>query len=544
MLALCAVMALWVFAFSPTPVAAATLPGLVAGLAIIEGAGSFRRAALYLALFGAVAIGFGYRWLAPTVQLFGELSLPASIGVLILFGVAGTVHALLFAGLYRLLFARGVRPHPIAAAVLLVACEALPIRFFPWTTGHGVVDVAPLRSLAEWGGLALVSFAALCFAIPVHEMLVWAFQRDDDAPARPRAAAVTLLVGIVLYGAGWWRHASVVAADARAGSRVRVAIVQADIGSLEKRRAERESAEEAKRSREAYERLTRRAAAEGADLIVWPETALMAPPKRTFTLFDPTTGRFRSPGAIRTELASIGFGWLEEVGKDRTLLLGCYEDERLAKSASGERRVVRFNAAMLREPGGEEWSLYRKVKLIPFGETMPLSGVFPGLSDKLPQNFRMEAGERGQPPLRWKAKDLTIAPFVCYEAILPEFVAERAGREAVDLLVNLTNDSWYGDTWEPHQHLNFSRFRAVEHRRPMVRATNTGISAFVDPAGEVVARLDYDREGVLVHDVPLVARGRTLFARAGGGVRWAAWIAALVALVWAFVRRGPTLTSE
>jgi apolipoprotein N-acyltransferase len=105
--------------------------------------------------------------------------------------------------------------------------------------------------------------------------------------------------------------------------------------------------------------------------------------------------------------------------------------------------------------------------------------------------------------------------------------------------VNLTNDSWYGDTWEPRQHLNFSRFRAVEHRRPMVRSTNTGISAFVDAAGDVVSRLAYDREGILVHDVPLVERPRTLYAVAAPWVPWIAWIAGVAIVVWGLIRPRP-----
>jgi apolipoprotein N-acyltransferase len=541
MAALCAVMCLWVLAFTPDPVAAAVVPGVVAGLALVEGAGSFRRAALWLALFGAVAIGVGYRWLVPTVRLFGGLGTPAAIGVLILFSVAGTVHAILFAGLYRLLFARGVRPHPLATATLLVACELLPIRFFPWTAGHGSVDVAPLRQLAEWGGLPLVSFATLCFAVPVHELLRWALA-ERGPPARPRAAAATVLVGIALFGAGWLRYRSVAAAEAGASERVRVAVVQADVGSTDKRAQEQGEAEAARVARERYERLTRDAAEAGAELIVWPETAIVGRPK-SVTLWDPVARRAPEPAAVSADLARLGYGWLEEVGRDRTLLLGGYEDERRKAGLAGNRPFVRYNAAMLREPGGASWSIYRKVKLIPFGETNPLGDVLPALDAHMPRAFPMEAGDRSQPPLPWKAKGKTIVPFVCYEAILPDFVWERArGAEAPDLLVNLTNDSWFGDTWEPHQHLNFTRFRAVEHGLPLVRSTNTGVSAFVSAAGDVVKSLGVGEAGALLHDVPLRDRGRTVYGRVGGWVRWVFWAGAVVALFAALLRGAPSET--
>jgi apolipoprotein N-acyltransferase len=152
----------------------------------------------------------------------------------------------------------------------------------------------------------------------------------------------------------------------------------------------------------------------------------------------------------------------------------------------------------------------------------------------------MKAGERAQPPLLWPRPDgdVRIAVFICYEAILPQFVLELAS-ERPDLLASLSNDSWFGDTWEPHQHLAFSRFRCVEHRAPMVRAANTGISAVVDATGEVVERVGVGREGALVRDVPLVPRERTPWQRFGHLVPWALFVAAGACLLasWASARR-------
>ena len=103
---------------------------------------------------------------------------------------------------------------------------------------------------------------------------------------------------------------------------------------------------------------------------------------------------------------------------------------------------------------------------------------------------------------------------------------EAAGDERPGLLVSLANDSWFGDSWEPWQHLNFTRFRAVEHGVPLVRATNTGMSAFVSATGDLEARLAVGVVGELVRDVPLLPdRGRTIFVRYGYHLPWllAAW---------------------
>jgi len=536
--ALALTMAAWMTAFTPTPTAWGTLPAFVAAIALMERCRRTRHAVGYIVLFGAVAVGFGYRWLAPTVRAFGELDdklgfwgLPVSWAVLGAYGIAGTIHGVVFAILYRRLLLPGaVRPHPLATVLLFVACEALPIRFLPWMAGYGAVETAPLRQLAEWGGVSLVSFALLCLCAPFHEGLVWALRaREGRRPARPFAALVTFLVGAGLYGAGALRLSTVAREDREATRFVRVGIVQAGVGSTAKRGAERDAGDERRRNHEAYRTGTERAAAAGAELIVWPETAIT----EGVRVFDPRAGRTFPAADVARSVAAAGYPFVEALGKDRALLVGGYEDEDTGDAFDANGRPVprRFNCGLLREAGGASWSVYRKVKLLPFGESMPLSSIFPSLLGLLPQHFRMSAGSVDQPPLVWKEKGLVLATFVCYEAIQPETVAALAGERRPDLLVNLTNDSWYGDTWEPHQHLNFSRFRAVEHRAPMVRATNTGISAFVSSTGEVLASAPYDTAGELVRDLPLVARARTLYARFAWPSRASWFVLAAVVLV-------------
>jgi apolipoprotein N-acyltransferase len=330
-------------------------------------------------------------------------------------------------------------------------------------------------------------------------------------------------VGLILFGAGWWRLSVVDAEDRAASDHVRVGLVQANVGSTAKRAAER--GDRGAEGRAAYERGTRAAAAAGAELIVWPETALVEGAR----LWDAAQHRLLPKTSIDAHLARLGYGFLAEVGAERTLLLGGYADED-----RGAARV-RFNVAMLREPGGAAWGIYRKVKLMPFGERIPGQDAIASLRGLLPQSVPMSAGEGDQPPMRWRARDLSVCAFVCYESIVPGLVASLAGERRPDLLVNLTNDSWYGDTWEPHQHLAFARFRAVEHRAPMLRATNTGISALVRATGEVTDRLGSGLEGVVVGDVPLVRRERTLYAATAAMQPWVWWAAAILLL--AFRRR-------
>ena len=522
-LAVCALMLLWIVAFRPEPLWWGTVPGMVGALWLIERCRSTRSFVRWSLLFGALGIGYGYRWLAPTITLFGGV--PPALAWLLtaLFGILGILHGWVFAFVYRSMLARGHRPHPITTAALWVACESLIPRLFPWMVGHGLVDVAPVRMAAEWGGVPGVSFVALCLVVPLHEALRWALPIPGRPPARPGAAALTFAVGLALTGYGLARFGEVRALERAAEERLAVGIVQANVGSVHKREDENQRPGARDGTVKAYEQGSRRAAERGAELIVWPETAVT----------DSIAYRTGHPGNTNGLLDARGFKVLSELGADHDFLVGAYEKRETKGDVVKDQPAPdeRWNVAALRGRGGlnAKWSTFRKVYLIPFGETMPL-----GLPDSyLPQKFRMVPGDPPQALLRLGKH--TVLPFLCYEGILPDYVREAAGGERPTLLVSLANDSWFGDTWEPWQHLNFTRFRAVEHRVPLVRSTNTGVSAFVSATGEVEGRLGVGVEDVLVRDLPILDTDRTVYARFGHHFPWAlavwaflAWVAALV----------------
>jgi apolipoprotein N-acyltransferase len=191
-------------------------------------------------------------------------------------------------------------------------------------------------------------------------------------------------------------------------------------------------------------------------------------------------------------------------------------------------RRLKTNSAFLVGADGTIRDAYDKNLLIPLAEYVPLAGVFPAIAGWFPhvQEF---AAARDVPALRlgmWR-----IATPICYEAVRPEFVRRMVIQSRPHLLVTLANDAWFGDSQEPWIHLALARLRAVEHRRFLVRSTNSGVSAVVDPAGRVVARTDLlarDSLRATVHPLD----GETVYARFGD---WPGWISAtLVALTLAF----------
>jgi apolipoprotein N-acyltransferase len=236
-----------------------------------------------------------------------------------------------------------------------------------------------------------------------------------------------------------------------------------------------------------YLELTRQAAAGHPDLIVWPETASPTP-------------LARDTGLLRTLAGLSG-----QVGIP--LLIGSIDVE------DGTPPRLR-NTAFLVTHGGIT-GRYDKIHLVPFGEYVPLSGVIGFVRGWAEFIAELEPGTRAVvfagPP----------APFgivICYEGIFPDLFREFVNNGA-RVMVNMTNDGWFGRTSGPAQHLTMYPFRAVEHRIAVVRAANTGVSAFIAPSGQIVRHLGLFERGILADRVPL-RHGRTLFTRWGDWVAW------------------------
>jgi apolipoprotein N-acyltransferase len=174
--------------------------------------------------------------------------------------------------------------------------------------------------------------------------------------------------------------------------------------------------------------------------------------------------------------------------------------------------------------------------LVPFGEYLPMQALLEDLG--LRQLTGMRGGfDAGAAPRRLlRVPGLpAAAPLICYEAVFPGAVVATAERP--QLMLNVTNDGWFGDTTGPRQHFHQARVRAVEEGIPLVRAANNGISAVVDGYGRVVQRLDLDRRGTIDSALP-AALPPPPYARFGDRIFFVLWLAGAAALVG--LRRWPT----
>jgi len=178
-------------------------------------------------------------------------------------------------------------------------------------------------------------------------------------------------------------------------------------------------------------------------------------------------------------------------------------------------------------PDDRPLQYYDKVHLVPFGEYVPLkrflfflNRLVSGAGDFKPGDKIVTLNHGG----------LSIGMLICFEAIFPELARAHA-RQGANILVNLTNDAWYGMTSAPYQHFIMSVFRAVENRMPMIRAANTGFSAFIEPQGKITTRSSLFTEEILDASLDISRPPLTFYARFGDLFAFTALIVSLMRIL-------------
>lgn len=435
-------------------------------------ASRWRDAAWLGGVFGFSAYLGGYTWLWRLVDAFleGQLLLGAALWLAYALWFAGrfTLFGLLYRGLRR----RGA-PIALAGSAPLLAIEWLYPDVFPVHAGIALIDQIAFIQVADLGGPLLLSLLVALANALLFESWRWLRGR------RPRPVRVWALGALV--AASCWSYGALrmrqLEREIAAAPVLRLGIVQANLG-LD---AKRHDAELVQRR---HVEQTRELLAEGeVDLVVWPETVVARGMQRPL----PLSGRF-----VREDLRT-------------PILFGAAS----VRVETGRRE--RFNSAMLVGADGMIRDAYDKNLLIPFTEYVPLAGLLPGIAERFPAAQRFAAAS-DTPPL--KLGDWRISTPICYEVVRPDFVRHMVARARPHLIVSLANDAWFGDSQEPKLHDAVARLRAVEHRRYLVRATNSGISSVVDPLGRVVARSGALSRANLRAEVRML-EGTTLYGRLG-----------------------------
>jgi apolipoprotein N-acyltransferase len=268
--------------------------------------------------------------------------------------------------------------------------------------------------------------------------------------------------------------------------------------------------------------ITRAIAKSAPDLIVWPETSY----PYGHIVIDPKVDHATLEQQVRSISAKIAVAdWLnlKKHGEDE---LHHWSDEMKVPMLVGStfydhrpRSIEKYNSAILFTPDLSRIHYYHKMHLVPFGEYIPFIESMPWLSILTPYHGgRLPTLSFGSQPLLIPLKEYVLAVTICFEDTVPQvisrFFREAATDRQPDVLINLSNDGWFHGSAELDMHLAIGAFRAVEHRVPLARAVNTGLSALVDGNGEIRSFLPKETEGVLLVTVPLDDR-RSLYSRFG-----------------------------
>ncbi len=482
--------------FALTPLILALLRGRPAGELEIAGSVRLRPASPGQGfLLGYVCGILWYAgtcyWIYDTMRQYGGLSAAEALLALFLFCCyLGLYHG--FFGLLVSVLAgsgRDFRLPLVMAPFLWVAVELARTRItaFPWNLlGISQVDNVPLCRIAEWTGvygisleIALVNVAlAAAFLVPREKRgamlaaalaaaaVLQAGRLVDAPPAQPDHAAL-LVQQNVPVSADWTP-----------------AYLQQTLQELSQLTVKSVAASAAK-----------------IDLVVWPES-----PAPFFTN-DP---RFR---AAVSDMARESKTWtvVGAIGTESTGTL----------SAAGPTGPL-FNSAAWISPSGDWVTRYDKNHLVPFGEYLPFPTLF-----SFAGGLTKEVGEfrHGDTRAPLAGGDERLGVFICYESIFPDEVRQFADQGA-EVLVNISNDGWYGDSGAYAQHLNQTRMRAVENNRWLLSATDTGVTASIDPLGRVTARIPRKERMTLVAPYALTSV-TTFYTRHGD---WLAYACAIISI--------------
>ncbi|MCB9595763.1 MAG: apolipoprotein N-acyltransferase [Sandaracinaceae bacterium] len=463
----------------------------------------FFRRALF---FGYVAWYGGFYWVVDTIVDFGGFPYALAAFFASVYFLYQALQYVLMLWLYRRARERGFEA-TLSLVVAFVASEMVFPQLFDNFYGNSFHAVPQLVQVADLGGPLLLSALAMLGNGAAYVVVRAVVVREERWPKV--APAVFLGVLAFTLGYGVYRIGEVEARMAAAPA-LQLGVVQTNMGIYEKRD---DPGEGLRRHLEQSLELE----AEGPlDLLVWPESAA------TFRL--PRDPGVPIEGYFHRAIAFYG---LEDPGFPRTpLLFGGLSSEL----GEGENRL--YNTAFLTDDQGRIAAHYDKTYLLAFGEYLPLGETFPILYEWSPNTGHFTPGDQVH---SLPFGDHRIGALVCYEDILPGFVRSIMNEDDPNLLVNVTNDAWFGDTQEPWVHLALAEMRAVEHHRYLVRATNTGVSAIIDPLGRVSAHSETFERASLRGEVRMM-EGSTPYRILGN---WPGWLALIAMGYIGFLGRRP-----
>ena len=446
---------------------------------ILTQAKSLRQAVFCGWLMGFTAHLIGFHWLVYTISAFGEFPYAVSVVVFILYAALQALQMAIFALLVRAL---GFGPLQIFPALFWIPLEFLFPLLFPWHVANSQVFFLRFIQSADLVGPYGASFIILWLNGAVYKA-AFATKEERSAKWLPIAYSGLSVVISLVYGHQRLESVTEEIAGARKFS---VAAVQGNIDIDLKWNPVRAKANLAK-----HLKLTNEL--DAAPLVIWPESAIEE--------------------WIPDELQQLPMEYMPTFKSERAFFIFGAKSFRGKPGLPGFKA---FNTAFFTDAQGRILSRYHKQVLLAFGEYLPFSRILA----QLPMMPFADSFTPGPGPVVFHLpRGVRIAPLICYEDLMPDLSRKFVSETRANLLVNLTNDAWYGKSAGPWQHLRLAQSRAIETRRSLLRVTNTGVTSLVNAKGELIKSLPLFTEAVMQTDVDIL-NGETYYVRFGD---WFAW---------------------
>ncbi|MDO8527549.1 MAG: apolipoprotein N-acyltransferase [Deltaproteobacteria bacterium] len=423
-----------------------------------------------------------FHWLYTALHTYGHISPLPSFLTMFLLALFLALYVGAVCALARWFVIKTKIPLLLWLPVLWVLADwarnVTPFGGYPWVhLGATQVSYLPLVQIAGIAGSYGIIFCIVWFNVWLTEAL-FKIQKKESVLFVPKTI-VTALIAILVLGYGFYHLHQTRNLSAKA-PHMKVGLLQPNIPQDEKW-----DETTLTRQKNIFKGLVE-SLEKTVDLIIWPEAAWT---------------ESTSLDATRFNAEDLGLSTAR--GKTPYTLLG------LVFSGIENNNQRLYNSAALLDAQGNILEKYHKAHLVPFGEYVPLRNLLFFLQP-VAAIGDFEAG-KGYFPLQ--LEQFKIAPLICFEDIFPE-ISRTMVRHGANLLVNISNDAWYGLSSAPWQHLAHAALRSVETGRAMVRATNTGVTAVIEPTGKVAIASALFEKGVIVYQVPLLT-GQTVYTKLG-----------------------------
>ncbi|MBU1054606.1 MAG: apolipoprotein N-acyltransferase [Proteobacteria bacterium] len=425
-------------------------------------------------------------WLSYTMGTYGHLPPYLCLPILFIFSLYLSLYIALFSGLATKLINKPAYLFILIPA-LWVCIEYIRSNLFtgfPWELiaysqykSLHIIQVADILGSYGVSFLITLSNTAVFVLFLFLAKIKWQEQRISL-----KDVAISMLVFIFVFAGCWYygkeriNEIDKIASDSE---KIRVSVIQGNIKQTEKWDPAFQLSTIKK-----YKNLSSSVKSDKPDLVVWPETA--AP---FYFIYD--TGLTKIVQDVVSETKT-------------NFLIGSPSFIRKTD------KIEYYNTAYLLGPDGNVTGKYNKSHLVPFGEYVPLKKWLPFIGKIVENVGDFCSGKKGS-TVSLNGNNLGV--LICYELIFP-YLAREQVKNGAGLLVNITNDAWYGTTSAPYQHFSMAVFRAVENRRSLARAANTGISGFIDPVGRIIDSTNLFEDDAMTKTVPVLT-GKTFYTNYG-----------------------------